>query len=779
MRGITVARVRRWLAAGAILLVLVLVGVLGYARYKTRGLLKNLPHRLGVDIKSETNGYTWSQSVKGHTLFTVHAAKAIQRENGKTTLHDVAITIYGPVGSNRTDSIKGAEFEYDQPNGVIRATGEVHLDLASPAQTAEAKPDAKRIKVTTSGLIFLQKLGVAATDEPIHFVYGDMRGGATGADYETDTGILRLRSDVTADGTQNGQLVHVRASAAEIDRNQKIATLSTAHVQQQGNTAYGDTVVLSSAKSGGIQAVEARGNTMIESASGTRAQSPHLHAHMADTGKLDMVEMTDGVTFQDAGGTGSSQKATLHFNMVGAPVQAVFDGSVKLDQTASGGGKSALTSSHLVADLMQDATKHTQLREAVATGAVLRSATPKAAPGGKMLTQTTVIHADTLHATTAQAGAKRYIAQLDGAGATKVEEDDGAGNTHTSSGDTLQAKLVPPGRTPQKNGSGSLESAVQTGHVVVTQHTAAANGKPAQDSRATASRADFEESSGKLVLTGSPQVTAPGLQIAAERISLVQGSGDSDATGSVNGTFIQENSNGGPPGDPVHVLADHATVASGGTLATFYGGSRPARMWTPTAQMDAPVIETQRANGRLTAHGLNAADRVHLTLPQSAASPTSKPQAGGGVMHITGGSLVYLPADGPKAAHADIAGGVRMEDASSQLNAANAVATLQSGGKQQGVLAGNIESVLATGSVRIQQPGRTAAGDRLVYTAVDQRYELTGTTAAPPHMDDSLHGTVTGVTLIFHGGDDSVEVAGEPGHRVHTETQTSHPSRKR
>ncbi len=778
MRGITVARVRRWLAAGAILLVLVLVGVLGYARYKTRRLMKDLPHRLGVDIKSETNGYTWSQSVKGHTLFTVHAAKAIQRENGKTTLHDVAITIYGPVGSNRTDSIKGAEFEYDQPNGVIRATGEVHLDLASPTQTTADKPDAKRINVTTSGLIFLQKLGVAATDEPIHFVYGDLRGGATGADYETDTGILRLRSNVTADGTQNGQLVHVRAVAAEVDRNQKIATLSTAHVQQQGNTAYGDTVVLSSAKSGGIQAVEARGNTLIESASGTRAQSPHLHAHMAESGKLDVVEMTDGVTFQDAGGTGSSQKATLHFNVVGAPVQAVLDGSVKLDQTASGGGKSALTSSHLVADLMQDATKHTQLREAVATGAVLRSATLKTAPGGKVLTQTTVIHADTLHATTAQAGAKRYIAQLDGAGATKVEEDDGAGNTHTSSGDTLQAKLASPGRAPQKNGSGSLESAVQTSHVVVTQHTAPANGKPAQDSRATAARADFEEGSGKLLLTGSPQVTAPGLQIAAERISLAQGSGDSEATGGVNGTFIQENSNG-TPGDPVHVLADHATVTGGGAFATFYGGNRPARMWTSTAQMDAPVIETQRASGRLTAHGLNAADRVHLTLPQSAASPTGKAQAGGGVMHITGGSLVYLPADGPKAAHADIAGGVRMEDASSQLNAANAVATLQSGGKQQGVLAGNIESVLATGSVRIQQPGRTAAGDRLVYTAIDQRYELTGTTAAPPHVDDSLHGTVTGVTLIFHGGDDSVEVAGEPGHRVHTETQTSHPSRKR
>jgi len=189
----SVARLRRWLLVGVIVLLAALAGIVGYARYRARKFITDLPHRLGIDVKSETNGYTYSQSVKGRTLFTLHAAKAIQRENGKTTLHDVSVIVYGPVGSNRQDSIKGAEFEYDQPNGVIRAAGEVHLDLASPAQQgAAAKPDAKRIEVTTSGLVFLQKLGIAATDDPIHFTYGDIRGDAKGADYDSDTGLLRL-----------------------------------------------------------------------------------------------------------------------------------------------------------------------------------------------------------------------------------------------------------------------------------------------------------------------------------------------------------------------------------------------------------------------------------------------------------------------------------------------------------------------------------------------------------------------------------------------------------
>jgi lipopolysaccharide export system protein LptA len=808
----SVARLRRWLAAGAILLVIILGGLLSYAHYKAKRLIANLPHQLGIDIKSETNNFTWSQSIKGRTLFTLHAAKAIQRENGKATLHDVNITIFGPVGSNRQDNIQGAEFEYDQPNGVVRATGDVHLDLASPSQEAAAKPGAKRIIVVTSGLIFLQKLGIAATDQPLHFIYGDMKGGATGADYETDTGILRLRSAVTADGTQNGQLVHIRATAAEIDRNTEIANLTNAHITSDDNIASGDNVQLQIAKGGGVQAVEAQGNTSLESSTGIKAQAPHMHARMTPQGKLENVLMTGGVQLQDAGGTGSSNQATLHFNPAGLPLQAVLDGAVKLSQTANNGALNTVTAPHLVAGLMQDATQHTQLRQAVATGgAVLHSVAPKTLPNGKTVSQTTILHADTLHAATEADGKQRYISQLDGAGSTRVEQDDGAGNLRTSSGDTLQAKLAAPGHAPKKpgTGAGTLQSAVQTGHVVVTQHTAAANGKPAQDSRATATRADFDQVTNKLVLTGSPQVTGPGLQMAADRIVMAQTGGDAEATGSVNGTYVQDNTNG-KPAEPVHVLADHATVAGGGASAIFYGGSKPARMWTSTSQMDAPVIETERTTGRLFAHGNSPADRIHLALPQaqpkpkpqidtsaqaqttppappkSQAKPAGKLESAAGVVRITGGTLTYLPAEGTKLAHADIAGGVRMDTPDSELTASDAVATLQSSGApgngaraQPGMMAGNIETILATGSVRLQQPGRIATGERLLYTAAGQRYDLTGTTAAPPRVVDSLKGTTTGAALIFHGGDDSVEVVGEPGRRVRTETQTAHPSRSK
>jgi lipopolysaccharide export system protein LptA len=83
--------------------------------------------------------------------------------------------------------------------------------------------------------------------------------------------------------------------------------------------------------------------------------------------------------------------------------------------------------------------------------------------------------------------------------------------------------------------------------------------------------------------------------------------------------------------------------------------------------------------------------------------------------------------------------------------------------------------MIATGSVVVDQPGRKGTGDRLVYTASDGVYVLTGTKSAPPRVVDEAQGTTTGAALRFRSGDDSVEVLGstdaKAGGRVHSETR--------
>ena len=78
--------------------------------------------------------------------------------------------------------------------------------------------------------------------------------------------------------------------------------------------------------------------------------------------------------------------------------------------------------------------------------------------------------------------------------------------------------------------------------------------------------------------------------------------------------------------------------------------------------------------------------------------------------------------------------------------------------------------MIATGHVVFTQPGRKGTGEKLVYTADDGKYLLTGTEAALPQMWDRVHGTTTGAALIFNSQDDSVEVSGGKSSAV-TETR--------
>lgn len=92
-------------------------------------------------------------------------------------------------------------------------------------------------------------------------------------------------------------------------------------------------------------------------------------------------------------------------------------------------------------------------------------------------------------------------------------------------------------------------------------------------------------------------------------------------------------------------------------------------------------------------------------------------------------------------------------------------------------MGGGVERVVATGHIEIDQQGRRATGDRVVYTASDGMFVMTGTAAAPPRIVDDTRGTITGTSLRFHAGDESVMVSNgaskgvESKQRVRTETR--------
>src|SRR5437868_3494937 len=101
-----IERLRNWLVITAICMLLIVAGFYGYARYRVRKAVRELPPKLGVEVQQSTEGFTYSQSVAGRTIFTIHAARAIRYkgETGRAELKDVNIVVYGRQ-SNRFDQI--------------------------------------------------------------------------------------------------------------------------------------------------------------------------------------------------------------------------------------------------------------------------------------------------------------------------------------------------------------------------------------------------------------------------------------------------------------------------------------------------------------------------------------------------------------------------------------------------------------------------------------------------------------------------------------------------
>jgi len=136
------------LVAGALLLV-ALVAFLIVDKWKSSFNRRDLPQRLGLDIKQEANGYTFAHAFGAHSQYKIHASKVVQLKDNRAVLHDVQIELFGADGS-RVDSIEGAEFEYDQKSGVAKATGPVEIWMMRPAVAPAIAPKAATEKSRAS-----------------------------------------------------------------------------------------------------------------------------------------------------------------------------------------------------------------------------------------------------------------------------------------------------------------------------------------------------------------------------------------------------------------------------------------------------------------------------------------------------------------------------------------------------------------------------------------------------------------------------------------------------
>ncbi len=818
---LSIQRLRWVLIAGALLLVAVLAAFIGYGRYRAMKAYRQIIARSGVSLTHDSNGVTYSQSIKGKKIFTLRAKTESSLGNGNYALHDAELLLYNRNG-DAADHIYGSEMEYDQNEQVARAKGEVFMDIQPPqglanggrTQTQTGKPrpaSAPVIHVRTSGLVYVRKLGVAATQQQVEFNYGDMACTALGAEFNTNENTVNLLANVHMDGLAHGKPLHVTAARANMSRDENIANLTAPVVTSDGRRMTANSAVIHLRKDGSIETVQGNDRVVLtdktQQITANRLDASLNAQSIPQTEKLtgDVV-MVDSNPMRPA--HGSAAVVDVAMNAQGEPTKIVATGEAKLSMVDRKSNPAGLARSidgakiiALFAPGQHKSSSHlTELHaigSAHASGQSLAAQTRRApaAASTPPALKNVRVSADDLRTTFVQAAdGKAHPEKLYGTGNTKLQQDAPLGEQEISSGDTLEILFAPvrsavvPGQTEAMG----IASAVQTGNVVIHDRAAAKPGstKPASVTNGTAERASYDGQSQILTLTGGVHLDGENGSLVAPTVSLNQSTQDAEATGGVQVTFQNASSMTPSPAsrpEPVtHVLAARAHFDHATRSATFYGtDAAPARMWQDASQVQAATLFFDGIKRTFAARPGKPGGLVHAILASSVspAKPEASPRLPS-MIRVASPKMDYndlrreatfsdgVTIDGTM-------GEVRGQHAVAFLAAAHAPATtspVSTPSTQANPFSGSIDRVVVFGAVQIDQPGRHGTGDQLLYIASKASYILTGAPSSPAHITDAQQGSVTGATLIFSDAGSTIVVAGEQGApkgkggRVHTET---------
>jgi lipopolysaccharide export system protein LptA len=522
--------------------------------------------------------------------------------------------------------------------------------------------------------------------------------------------------------------------------------------------------------------------------------------------RLHQAFLSGGVTYtnRQAQGneSGSANRALVAFDDQGVAQRIVLDGNVQTRRQGTSKKQSTLRSlaaNHLALNLAAPHAGHQRLHSAEAKGHAILTSESKIS--GKTLQKTTVA-AQTL---TASFGPSGDLRQVNGSGDTRLETRAADGGIDSSSGDTLHVLFKRPGvaaghgKTPwkQKNAAeATIRSAVQTGHVVLRQKAAPARGGGAgSDSTATAERADYTAADDTLTLTGHPRFQNARIELSANRLAFDRASGKATATGSVQTTLLPvpgtRRADFAPRGllsgsEPIHLIADRAVLWRNTRQAVFSGD---ARLWRGADAIQAPQIELSgnmrilKANGERNCRNCVVATLAEQPTASSSGRRENAEKSYPSVFRILSQSLLYSDAE----RKASFQGQVQVVAADGKLTAdrvdfflANSRSISAANAPKHGSAAvsampAGVQKFVASGDVRLLQPGRTATGNRLIYTAANRRFTLTGDTASPPEIADASQGTVTGQKLTFDAQRQAIMVTGAPGRRTAAHTRVRTP----
>jgi lipopolysaccharide export system protein LptA len=739
-------RLRRWFAAVVILVIAISLAYYLYARLHLWRVVERGPDKMGVEVQQSTQGFTLSKSAAGRTIFTVHASKAVQyKEGGRAELHDVSILVYGR-RSDRFDQIQGKSFEYDPKSGDIIARGEVAIDLEGDAQ-GPVRPDQATpgelknpIHLETSGLVFNQMTGSAATRERVEFRAPQASGSAVGASYDSKSNTLTLDSELqveTLEGTR------IRAQRAIITQNPRRVVLDAAHIERPTSDVQTGQLTLYLRDDNSISRMLAAGEVrgIRSGPNQARVEAAQGEFTLGSKNEIQSGELSGGVKFQEDGTLsfhGTAGRATLAFGPGKVLTRLKAAGAVEFIEDQRATASQSAQSLQLASDTLDLFLAAGRLERGITGGSAAKITVRPQAPSK---------HGDTVVT------------------AGRFEMKFGVDNRLSALHGEPDARIVSsaPGQADKVSTSQKLDLAFDAkGDITTVAQQGNVRYNDAQRS-AFADQARYTPADENLVLTGSPRWSEAGGTTTARVLKLNQRSGAAFAEGEVKTTYRETRSQ--PSGgllsgsEPIHVTADKMNASRQSGSATFSGS---ARLWQRTNIVEAPLIEFSRDNRVLTAEG-GRQQPATLVLVESDSKGKATP------VTVTASSMTYSDPQ----RRAVLRGGVLLRSSEGTISADDAEIFFgqrnQKSRDKSNFSTNQIDAIVAQGHVVAQQPSRKVVGDKLTYTASEGKYVMAG---GRPSIFDAEHGVTSGDSLTFYSRSDTVLVGSETSTRTVTQTHT-------
>ena len=814
------SRLRRWFALGAILMIATVAGMYFYARWRAHKVVHDIPAKIGLDIQQTAEGFSISKSAEGRTLFTVSASKAVQfKGGGRAELHEVKIVIYGK-DAGRFDRITGDDFEYDPASGNVSAKGTVlidleanpegmrHSDQTAPAQTRDP------IHLETSGLVFNKNTGNASATGKIVFETPQASGSAVGIEYVAKTGTMTLLSSVALD-VSSPQPLHLNADRGLISKQPRQVVLTAVRLTRERQQLQSDQATFFLRADNTVDRILAEGNVRSEfhgrassnsktSNSGAHARSDRAELFLTGTRNQLTTAVLNG-NVQLASGDAASRvstgehqgsrdrgaqvaeasagRVTLHFSGQQILRTVHAEDGVRLAQKKNQGGAVAMSSASSSAMASsakgdaQDVEMTAPVMDFIVKGGRQLESAETSGPPQIVITQPgsnqkTVVTAAKF---TAKFTEKNRLATLHGEPDAKIVsstivDSEIAGNK------VVKSKIGAPGPPDRVSTSqmldvvfrpeGGIASIKQAGGVTYVDGTL----------KASAQRGEYTAADQLLVLSGSPRVVDNGMTTTARTIRMNRTTGDAVAEGNVKSTYsdLKAQPDGGilASAGPIHVTSRSMTAHRSPAVAVYTGDTR---LWQNANVVEAPTLQFDRDHRSLIAQGA-AQGIAQGTLSQPVSTVLVQVDKSGKATPVTITSARLNYTDAERRIFLD--GGVTAKGSDTTLTAQQMTVFLRSRSESPAgagpATPGQVERIVAEGKVVITQQTRHAAGDRLVYTAAEDKFLLTGgSSGGTPSIFDAERGKITGDSLTFYRHDDRVLVEGRETSPTVTRTQVA------